>query len=298
MSRPSPFRISSYLPPIVFNAIASRTRRYGFFGNYATWEEAGQDSTGYDAQIILERVRDSLLKVRDGKAAYERDSVLFEHVEYSYPLLASLLRIASANGNRLSVLDFGGSLGSSYFQCRTFLAEIKELRWSIIEQPHFVACGKQHFQNDQLRFYECLEDCLKERSVDVLLLSSVLQYFREPYQILESYLSQDISYVIIDRMPLFADASDRIVVQKVPPEIYAASYPAWICNYRQMVMTLTSRYQLLAEFDALDGECELGSDRVFHKGFLLRSSKTGLAWANGRHAPSCDGEHGGSSNVD
>jgi len=48
-------------------------------------EEAMELSTGYDSERILGKVRDSLLKVKRGEAVYERDSVLFDKVQYSWP---------------------------------------------------------------------------------------------------------------------------------------------------------------------------------------------------------------------
>ena len=66
-------------------------RKYGWIGNYANWQEAQIRSVGYDTEEILGSVRDSLLKVKNGEAIYERDSVVFDQIQYSWPLLAGLL---------------------------------------------------------------------------------------------------------------------------------------------------------------------------------------------------------------
>jgi putative methyltransferase (TIGR04325 family) len=71
-------------------------------------------STGYDSEIILEKTRDALLKVKNGEAAYERDSVLFDEIQYAWPLLTSLMWVAAQAKGILNVLDFGGSLGTTY----------------------------------------------------------------------------------------------------------------------------------------------------------------------------------------
>jgi hypothetical protein len=52
--------------------------------------------------------------VKTGEAVYERDSVLFDEIQYSFPVIAALLRVASANKGKLNVLDFGGSEKSHY----------------------------------------------------------------------------------------------------------------------------------------------------------------------------------------
>ena len=94
---------------------------YGWYGNFATWDTAKKLTTGYECDNIVDQVKDSLLKVVKGEAAYERDSVLFNEAEYSWELVSSLLFIASFHDNSLNIIDFGGSLGSTYYQNRFFL---------------------------------------------------------------------------------------------------------------------------------------------------------------------------------
>ena len=54
----------------------------GFFGNYITWEQARKECSGYDTDVIFAKVKAALLKVKTGHAAYERDSVLFDTIQY------------------------------------------------------------------------------------------------------------------------------------------------------------------------------------------------------------------------
>ena len=120
-----------------------------------------------------------MLQVKNGTAVHERDSVLFPKVEHNFALLAGLLQ--AVDNGELSVLDFGGSLGSSYFQCRPFLASLKSVRWSIVEQPAYVECGRREFADERLRFYRTVEECLENESPQVLLLSGVIHCLADPY---------------------------------------------------------------------------------------------------------------------
>ena len=90
------------------------SKPHGWFGNYKTWQEVERLCNGYDAADILKKVRQSVLKVRNGEAVYERDSVLFNEIQYSPALIEAFKK--SIKDNTLHVVDFGGSLGSSYFQ--------------------------------------------------------------------------------------------------------------------------------------------------------------------------------------
>lgn len=134
---------------------AIRAMRWGgirFEGNYSTWEAAAAQCTGYDAAPILAKVLDATLRVKRGEAAYERDSVLFDEIEYTSPVTEALMWAAAQSGGRLDVLDFGGALGSSYFQNRAFLADLPQVRWSVVEQAHYVEAGREHIQDETLRF--------------------------------------------------------------------------------------------------------------------------------------------------
>src|SRR5262245_23422888 len=105
-----------------------------FNGNYKSWADAIRNSDGYGGAHIFNRVRESTAKVRDGIAAAERDGFAFAAPQWNFPLNACLSRIALGNGGDLTVLDFGGSLGGTFFQCRDFFAGTLNLNWNIVEQ--------------------------------------------------------------------------------------------------------------------------------------------------------------------
>ncbi|HLF20184.1 MAG TPA: methyltransferase, TIGR04325 family [Bacteroidota bacterium] len=174
-----------FVPPIfvlLYRRVAQRTT---FTGNYARWDDALARSTGYDLDSILHKVTEVLLKVKRGEAAYERDSVLFDRIECSWPLLSGLLVAAARNNSRLNVVDIGGSLGSIYFQSRKFLKKLVGVRWIIVEQKKFIDVGEKYFKDAGLRFYHDLRACLEKEKPNAAVLSSVLPYVRNPYEFLE-----------------------------------------------------------------------------------------------------------------
>ena len=225
-------------------------------------------STGYDSEIILEKTRVALMKVKNGEAVYERDSVLFDKIEYAWPLLAGLMWVAARCGGTLNVLDFGGSLGSTYFQNRAFLSTLPRVRWNIVEQHRHVETGKRWFEDDRLRFYTDIADCLGETQPNLVLLSSVLQYLDRPFTIFEQILRLPCDWVIIDRTPFWDGSTDRLCVQRVPPSIYPASYPCYIFSMPCFSAYLEkSSFQVVAEFDSLDALS--APVKAIWKGFIL-----------------------------
>ena len=251
-----------------------KKNKYGFFVNYSSWKEAQEHSLGYDSAKILEKVKSSLLQVKNGKAIFERDSVLFNKIEYSWGLLGGLLYAALNSDNKLRILDFGGSLGSHYFQNKNLLTNLNEIKWCIVEQKHFVDCGKEHFEDDILKFYYDIDTCIKEQSPNVIIFSSVLQYLENPYELLESVIDKGIKFIIFDRTSFTLKNKDILTIQKVPPEVYNASYPAWFFNKRKFFDLFKEKYELIAEFDALAGQIEIRDKNTKilaqDKGFIFK----------------------------
>ena len=249
-----------------------QTDIYGLSGDYLRWDEAMAASTGYDSGIILEKTRTALLMVKNGEALYERDSVLFDEIQYAWPLLAGMMWVAAGCGGFLNVLDFGGSLGSTYYQNRVFLSALPRVRWNIVEQSSHVGIGKAYFEDDCLRFYASITDCLADTQPNVVLLSSVLQYLEHPYAVFNQILELPCANVIIDRTPFWAGPTDRLCVQTVPPSIYPASYPSWIFSRPQFHSYLNEKWQIVAAFEDNLGSLSAPIDAV-QQGLILKRRK-------------------------
>jgi putative methyltransferase (TIGR04325 family) len=264
--------LADWIPPHLRRVLRSISPNgaVSYSGNFASWAEARQHSDGYDVAAIVERVKQAQLKVVRGEAAYERDSVLFEKIEHSYPLLVGLLRATLHKGGVLNVVDIGGALGSTYFQCRALLEGTASLRWNVVEQPAFVDCGLQHFQSEQLRFFRDLRSCLAAEPVGVAILSGVLPYVENPQSMLREVADARLAHVILDRTPLW-EADDRLTVQSVPASIYGfpVSYPAWILNRERVLGHFLPRYRMVEEFGALAGTISVDGSRAQDTGVIF-----------------------------
>ncbi len=256
--------------PKVFRG-RGRRHKVDFRGDFASWEDAARQSSGYDSTAIVEKTIVSVRQVLNGSAAFERDSVAFETLEHPFSLLAGLLRAAACSGGRLSVLDFGGSLGSSYFQCRGFLKAVRSLHWSVVEQPDHVRCGKAELETFEFDFFEDVGDCIARHDPNVLLLGSVLQYLPSPPATIAELLSRRIGHVIVDRTAFHEGSGDRLTVQIVPEWIYPASYPAWFFREADFVVRFTQAgYRLVADYPCGD-RMLLEKGRAYYKGFIFEA---------------------------
>lgn len=264
--------VKDWLPPVIIRAVRNfRGGNLHIEGDYATWEAAAAQCTGYDAEPILAKVLHATLKVKRGEAAYERDSVLFDEIEYTWPVTGGLMWAAAQSGGRLDVLDFGGALGSLYFQNRAFLTALAQVRWSVVEQAHYVDAGRKHIQDDTLRFYPAIENCLAENQPNVILLSSVLQYLPQLDDVIKQINNSGASLVIIDRTPFCDRQFDKICIQKVPDWIYQASYPMRVFSLEGFIQRLDDHWEVVSTIRSPEGNVKstTGLDIIF-QGFLLK----------------------------
>ena len=142
-----------------------------------------------------------------------------------------------------------------------------------MEQEHFVDCGKRFFENDELKFYRTLEDCMREQQPSIVLFSCVLQYLEKPYKIIEKAFQFNPEFIIVDNMPFQKKGNDRITVQKVHPSIYEASYPCWFLDKSVFLDFFKNRYTMVADFKS-DLFIKVDGDIIPYEGFIFKKHKS------------------------
>lgn len=229
-----------------------------YSGPYSDWETAIRNSVGYESNVVLEKVQSATRKVLNNVDEYERDGTSFPR-RPRRDTLGSLLQDLLAANSR--VIDFGGSLGSTFLANRVFLQEQK-VSYTVIEQENFVRAGKEltvEF-NLPLQFeLHASNDLLQD--VDVLILSGVLQYLENFKEKIGELISLKPNHVIIDRTPI-VEGDCQIFVQENPgyykPKV---SYPVRNIN-RQELLDCFPEYLVAREWPS-------DFDPGNHRGFLL-----------------------------
>lgn len=243
---------------------------HGCKGDYASYEEAEVKCVGYDADNILNKVLKSTLMVKNGECAYERDGVAFFEKAINYNLMMYLYQIHKMEG-RLHVCDFGGALGSTYWQHKELFAEMGNVEWNVVEQGNYILCGRANLENEVLHFYYNVKELLSSRGgQNVVLLSSVLQYFPEKDAVLDWIAELDAGYLIIERNPV--GSRRRITIETVHEPIYESTRPFVCMDEKELVQNIENRgYQLLDSWKSLvDGDLYIGSEIYSYKSFVFK----------------------------
>ena len=255
--------INDLLPPLAIRFLKRLMNRRvvesTFEGDFPNWAAALKacGTAGYAEQNILDKTHKSAFAVKNGEAVYEKDSVLYDEIRYSWPLLSALLLAAAKSDDRLKVLDFGGAQGCTFFQNRKFLEKIgKPVDYGIVEQPHYVDLGNKNIANAEITFFKSSDDYKNKLGIpDAVILSGVLQYLEKPYITLKNILSLKAKVVCVDRTSFLTSAeNEKIMIQNVSDIIYyAARYPCHFFKKSTFLLHFEMLgYQVLESFDALD----------------------------------------------
>ena len=235
-----------------------------------TWEKAILKSSGYHNQIILNKVLKSTSRSIKDNSMFERDSVLIEKdsLEYSYPLLFAIQLSLLQNKGELRLLDYGGALGSTYFQYRSFFPNKSKVEWSIVEQINFVRAGIDLNPDEDIFFYDDLNKCLQNKNPSLALFSSSLQYLENPFGILDQISESNVQTLVIDRVPIFVNDPSCLSVQYVPDWIYSSriSYPSHIFNLKEISNFLKEKWNPISEFRSLGSDSITSTGKTVHWG--------------------------------
>ena len=220
-----------FLPIFIKNLInIALKRKIILKGNYTSWKDAKKISSGYDDPNIFLKAKSSLIKILSKEAKFERDTVLFYKNSPDKEMVLIIKKMYK--NKKLKICDFGGSFGSSYFQNIIDLDKNK-IEWNIVEQKKIVEYANKKIKIKNLKFSESLRDVLKKK-IDLVILSSVIQYLEDPYKILKIISKSKVKKIYISRTP-FYNKKDIIKIQYVPKHIYKSSYPVRIFNRSKII---------------------------------------------------------------
>jgi putative methyltransferase (TIGR04325 family) len=247
-----------FIPPVLMELrqrLAGKGRHgEGFVGPVPSWQDAVVRSDGWDASAITEKTLRLALQVRDGAIEFEQDTVPRKKIAYSVTTLAFIVLVLSRHRNSLDVLDFGGSLGTNYYQNRKILSSLAKtpFTWNVVERPVLAELGSKHFANSELKFYASLAEAMKSspRGLDSFLFTGSIQYVDEPMALIESVVGMGATTIAFDRLLVSPTGSHEVFVQHPDPSTYyRATYPVWCFSRDAFIENLSARgFRLVEHF--------------------------------------------------
>ena len=199
-------------------------------GNFLEWEDARKCSTGYDDEKTMELFLDQTIdELNKDKKNFEQDGIA-RNERVPNKNFINAIEIATSNEPKLKFLDFGGGLGSLFLN--NFENSPNELKrnWIVFEQRLLVKKAIRIKRLKKLSFTNSKSKFLKNVPNNFIILSSVLQYLKDPMKTLEEVLIKKPKYIFIDRTPFLNSSGGPSILklQDNPSYLGSSSYPIWL----------------------------------------------------------------------
>ena len=127
------------------------------------------------------------------------------HISYAY-----VLALAARKKDRISVLDWGGSLGHYYRLGKAVLPEVS-IEYHIKEVPLMAKAGKE--LNPEVNWYDD-ETCL-ERRYDLIMMNGSLLYLEDWVQVLHRIAQSVREYLFLFRLPVVQKNPSFISIERL-----------------------------------------------------------------------------------
>lgn len=216
-------------PPILWGAARGMACRLGvhesqpvlFDGPFDSWRSAIAKSDGWDVPAVLDKTLAVSMKQKNGTIVFQQDTITYYHIIYSKSILFFIAMASAMEGGKLNIVDFGGSLGTNFFQNKRVLQEFMKRGtcvWSVVERPPTAELGKKLFQDSNLRFFSSLSE-LKADVSDYppsFLFTGSLQYVDDPSALLSEVAEQGVRLIAFDRLLVSSEEHHEIFVQRPP----------------------------------------------------------------------------------
>jgi len=245
-------------------------------GNYPDWNAAQRACCHSLLEGQRRAYEQALTEVLEGRALFERDSLLQHHPVTCWPLLFALRDLQAQGTTTPTVLDFGGGLGSVYFQHRAWWGPNNPIRWNVVELPEIAAVGRRRIDDRQLRFFDSLAEATRDHPPDLILAVGVLPMVPDPDALLVDLASLNARWTHVDRCPVTTQRNHNLITrQVVPRSIYESESPFWFFSHDRLVQQLTTHFEIAGKSTSdFDDPVWVEGCHYEWNGYLLRPRTT------------------------
>lgn len=198
-------------------------------GVYRSFAEAGGDRAVFDGEIWLEK---AVARAKDVMAQAAPASTISPSAtsnDYFLPVVAAL---AASKGKVLHVLDFGGSLATSYFALEAMIPADRRVSFEIVETAAVCKRGRELFSNRKNLSFRTTVPGADER-FDIVHCGSSLHYVENWAELLDRFAALQPQYLIFSDLPA-ADNRTFVTTQL----FYGSRIPVHFWNVGEFIASV------------------------------------------------------------
>lgn len=199
----------------------------GIYKNFGECPSAGE---GHEGNTWVSRSFERINTIRD---EIKQGNPISSDPESLLPFMVALL---SANNDTISILDFGGGLGSTYMSIISACERNQDINFHIVESNKICETGVNIFKDDhRINFYKYPVFPQKIKKMDIVHLGSSLQYIEDWRQLLKGLSEYNPKYFLFEDLPAGAISTFATI-----QNYYESKIPHWFFNIEEFISMMES----------------------------------------------------------
>jgi putative methyltransferase (TIGR04325 family) len=253
--------ISSFASPFL------RSKPMPAMSEYDTYDRALESSDSYEDPRLTNVVLEKTNRYRQ-KLAEQKLRVIASRQMSQNLFVLSYVDPARA----INILEVGGACGAGYFEMQQLLPD-RVCHWAVVETPRMVTAAQQLAHDPKLSFYTDIKDAAASlNSRDLAVAQGVLQYARNPLEMLADLFSLRFNYVHVSRTVVLSGESPTQIFTRQTTQLSAhgpgpfppgmtdgtSTQPMVLINRQSILAAVPSTYKILFLFEESEHDVVIG----------------------------------------
>lgn len=197
-------------------------------GVFDSFEEAGGSTSAFSEATWVSRSKEKALRLREQARTTAFASLASSTHEYCLPVVAALCQ---ARKGHLRILEFGGSVGFSFWSIVEALASPRDVEIHVVDNEKICEAGREVFAGEKRIVFH---SSVPEGHFDIVHCGSSIQYSRDWAGRVRDLARAAPDYLVFDDLPA-GDIQTFVSLQNY----YGAKIPHWFFGIREFIETIT-----------------------------------------------------------
>jgi putative methyltransferase (TIGR04325 family) len=228
-----------------------------------SWGDATSRSSGYQSPQTINSLIGSDPVSEQNHVSENLIGSRFQQVASAF-----LEGVASAQlQTTIRVLDIGGGLGEYFFLLEKIVPSLT-VHWTIVETSAVCELAIRTVPAQTNLVWTDSVDHV-EGNFDIVLMSSVIQYVENPYELLNIGIEKS-NFLILNRCPLTTSKTGVVCIQRPGFFESKGSYPVHMLSETELISHLRSRGEILSRWLVPEDVAVVRFKKIVNQGLTFR----------------------------
>ncbi|TAN42032.1 MAG: methyltransferase, TIGR04325 family [Nitrospirae bacterium] len=201
-------------------------------GVYSEFKDVPVTGGGFGGGIW---VKNALQKAAELRELAMEEKTIPSVTRFHESLLPFLAAMVYSEKESVSILDFGGGIGLSYYQVKCGLPKPATLDFHVVDLEAVCIAGREFYSKESSVSFHCSLDECSSLSFDIVHIGSSIQYIEDWKGTLKSLCAMQADYIMLTNIPA-GDVPTFATAQNY----YGSKIASWFLNARDIIDVMKS----------------------------------------------------------